>query len=229
MTSRSSALLVPERCAVVVVDMQNDYCHPEGALASTGADVSACASAAASVDRLLAAARAAGVPCLHARTEHSEWTDTAEWTARGDGGDLLDPRHHPIVRQGSWGAEPYVIHALPEDRILVKHRYSGFAYTPLELFLRARDRHVVVLAGVTSDICVRATGFDALTRGFSPVLVRDCTASTSSERHEAAVRDFAACLGPVVPFDEVESSWGRSGAAATAPLEATADQHEGAA
>lgn len=207
MTGQASPLLSARRCALVIVDVQNDYCHPDGALACSGGDMSDVEPAVAAIEATLAAARAAEVPCLHVRTEHSTWTDTPEWLARGDAGNLLDVRHHPIVRQGSWGAQPYRVAAADDERVVVKHRYSGFAHTSLELSLRARDREVVLLAGVTSDLCVRATGLDALARGFQPVLVADATAATSPARHRSAVDEFRSYLGPVVTVADVRAAW----------------------
>ncbi|SCL20119.1 ureidoacrylate peracid hydrolase [Micromonospora rhizosphaerae] len=207
MTPQASPLPAARRCALVIVDVQNDYCHPDGALARAGGDLSDVEPAVAAIEALLEAARAAGVPCLHVRTEHSDWTDTPEWLARGDAGALLDVRNHPIVRQGSWGAQPYRISAAEDERVVVKHRYSGFAYTSLELSLRARNRDVVLLAGVTSDLCVRATGLDALARGFQPVLVADATAATGRARHRSAVEEFRSYLGAVVTVADVRSGW----------------------
>jgi ureidoacrylate peracid hydrolase len=205
--------LAADRCAVVVVDMQNDYCHPEGALAKLGADVGSAARVGARITALLDVARAAGVPCLHVRTEHSPWTDTPEWLARGEAADMLDPRRYPIVAQGSWGAQPYGVAVDDADRVIVKHRYSGFAYTSLELSLRARQRDVVVLAGVTSDVCVRATAFDAIIHGFRPVLVRDGTTSTSAERNTSAIQEFASHLGRVLDVEDLAKQWQQPGVA----------------
>lgn len=207
MTGDLTDLLAPDRCALLVVDLQNDYCHPEGALAERGADVHAAATAAAATAVSLDAARAAGVPCIHLRTEHSSWTDTPAWVMRGSTGDVLDVADTPVVLAGTWGAEPFVVDAGPEDRVITKHRYSGFAYTSLELSLRARGRETVVLAGVTSDVCLRATALDALTRGFLPVLMRDCSASTTPRRHEEALEQFAGSLGPVVDSATVRAAW----------------------
>lgn len=207
MTFLHAELLTPERCAVVVVDLQNDYCHPDGALARRGADVRAAMTVADNTVELLAAARAAGVPCLHLRTEHSDWTDTPAWSTRGAGGDLLDVRADPVAAAGSWGAEPFRVEALPDDRVITKHRYSGFAYTSLELSLRARGRETLVLAGVTSDTCVRATALDGRALGFVPVLLSDCTAGGTPERHRNACAEFADTLGPVTDSAQVRAAW----------------------
>lgn len=210
MTIDLTTLLAPERCAVVVVDLQNDYCHPDGALARRGADVSAARTAAENTVDLLAAARAAGSPCIHLRTEHSSWTDTPAWLLRGSTGDLLDATRVPIVAAGTWGAEPFTVEACSQDRVITKHRYSGFAYTSLELSLRARECETIILAGVTSDTCVRATAFDAISLGFVPVMVTDCTASSTAERHAQAVQEFSNTLGPVTTSEALSAAWRRA-------------------
>jgi ureidoacrylate peracid hydrolase len=207
LTADLADLLAPDRCALVLVDLQNDYCHPEGALAARGADVHAAATAAAATAVALDAARAAGVPCIHLRTEHSLWTDTPAWVMRGSTGDVLDVPETPVALAGTWGAEPFVVEAGPDDRVITKHRYSGFAYTSLELSLRARCRETIVLAGVTSDVCLRATALDALARGFLPVLMSDCSASTTPRRHADAMEQFAGSLGPVLDSSTVRAAW----------------------
>lgn len=207
MTADVTALLPSGRCALVVVDLQNDYCHPDGALAARGADVAGAAAAARATVELLPAARSAGVPCVHLRTEHSDWTDTPAWVMRGRTGELLDVADTPVALAGTWGVQPFVVEAAPEDRIITKHRYSGFAYTSLELSLRARGCESVVLAGVTSDVCLHATALDALARGFLPVLLSDCSASSTPRRHQEAVAQFANSLGPVVDSATVRAAW----------------------
>ena len=192
---------------LLVVDVQNDYCHPDGTLGRRGLD---CAPALAAVDRmaeLLPAARAAGVPVLHVHTQHSRWTDTPGWRRRGLGGSTIEPQSDPIVAAGSWGAEPYGDLVRDGDFTFVKHRYSAFAHTPLELVLRSLDRPSLVLVGLTSDVCVRATGVDAVSAGHRPVLVGDATATAGVVPQSTACAEFAATVGPVVGTDELLGGW----------------------
>ena len=192
---------------VLVVDVQNDYCHPDGTLGRRGLD---CAPALAAVDRmaeLVPAARAAGVPVLHVHTQHSRWTDTPGWRRRGLGGSTIEPQSDPIVAAGSWGAEPYGDLVRDGDFTFVKHRYSAFAHTALDLVLRSLDRSTLVLVGLTSDVCVRATGVDAVSAGHRPVLVGDATATAGVVPQSTACAEFAATVGPVVGTDELLEAW----------------------
>lgn len=204
----TAGLLDPSGCALVIVDFQNDYCHPDGALARGGADVTAAADAASRTVELLGLAHEFGVPCLHVRTEHSHWTDTEAWLSRGTRGTLLHAEENPIVAAGTWGAEPFVVTDDPSDRVIIKHRYSAFVGTSLELSLRAKRRDVFLLAGVATDICVHATALSGLMNGFVPVLVQDCAAGTSEQLHNKAVETFLLSLGPVVDTEAVRQIWG---------------------
>ena len=200
----------PDEAVVLVVDVQNDYCHPRGVLGRRGVD---CSSALAAVERigaLLPAARAVGVPVLHVHTQHSRWTDTPGWRRRGQGGATLEAETDPIVAAGSWGAQPHGDLVTDGDFTFVKHRYSAFAFTPLELVLSGLGRPTLVLVGLTSDVCVRATGVDAVSRGHGPVLVADATATLGVVSQATASAEFAATIGPVVTTTELLSCWSRS-------------------
>lgn len=195
--------------ALVIVDVQNDYCHADGALARLGNDCTETTAVAYHVRALLQSARSAGLPVVHVRTEHSDWTDVPGWSARGTGGGgYIDPEGFPIARRGSWGAEPFGgIMPREDEWVVTKHRYSGFAYTSLELALRAKGCERVVLAGVTTDMCVRATAIDAVTRGFQPVLVIDGTACTDSARQASAIREFTGYCGPATTTEALVAAW----------------------
>jgi ureidoacrylate peracid hydrolase len=120
---------------------------------------------------------------------------------------LLDAADNPIVAAGSWGAEPFLVTEAPEDRVIVKHRYSAFVGTSLELSLRAKRRDVFLVAGVATDICVHATAVHGLMNGFLPVLLTDCAAGTTEERHSDAVETFLLSMGPVVDSATVRDVW----------------------
>jgi ureidoacrylate peracid hydrolase len=199
--------LDPSRCAIVVVDMQNDFCHAEGAAARLGQDVTAAQAIVPEIEALAAAGRRHGVPVIFVRTAHSDWTDTPAWRARGRAGTTLDVERAPIAEVGSWGAELFGVVPQPEDLVLVKHRYSAFAHTELELVLRAKRRDTVLLGGTRTNVCVEYTAADALMHDIHPVLVRECVAADGDERETAALRDFTDHLGAVVSRGEVERAW----------------------
>lgn len=205
----SGIVELPEaaRCIVVVVDMQNDYCHPDGAIAKMGSDVSAAAAVAPAVRSLVALAHGAAVPVVFVRTTHGPWTDTPGWRGRGEGGDLFELDRVPLVAPGSWGAELFELEPGPDDLVLTKHRYSGFAYTPLELAFRARQRDVGLYAGTMTNACVEATALDGLMRGIGAVLVADASATSTPEVQRGAEEKFAQLVGPVTTVDQIRAAW----------------------
>ena len=200
----------PDRCALVVVDVQNDFCHPSGALARMGNDVSLVSKMMPGIHRLVGGARRMRVPRIFVKTEMSSWFETPAWRMRGRAGTVFDAERVPVVQGGTWGAELFELEPAPDELVLAKFRYSAFAYTPLELVLRSIGRETIVLAGTATHQCVEATARDAIGLGFYPVLVRDATASRALTYHEMAVEDFSAHLGFVTSSTELVDSWSQS-------------------
>jgi ureidoacrylate peracid hydrolase len=192
---------------LLTVDVQNDYCHEQGALARGGADVSELQKAALNIEALLECARSAGVPRAHVRTEHDACYDDAAWSKRGASGHTLDVQKFPIARQGSWGSEFYRIRPRSDELVIVKHRFSAFAYTDLEPVLRASHTDTLILCGVTTNVCVSVTGIDALMRGFYPVIVREAVAAPTLAEHVSALETFTQYFGEVIDLAGIQKAW----------------------
>ncbi len=203
-----SLAIDPARSVVVVVDYQNDFCHERGAISTLGQDTSAARELLPSLRNVVATARALSVPRVFVRVEHSDWTDAPAWRARGGPTGILDVDRVPVAQRGSWGAELYELEAQPDELVLVKHRYSAFAYTALPLVLQAREATHVVLAGVQTNVCIHATARDAVQSGFVPVVVSDCVAAATPLEHDTALLDIRERMGPVVSFAELCAAWG---------------------
>ena len=199
--------LIAAGCVLVLVDLQNDFCDPDGACARTGQDVSPVQRMLPAVTGLISLARACSVPTVFLRVTHSPWFDTDAWRHRGAGGSTLNAIESPVVADGSWGAEFCQVRPAPQDLVVTKHRYSGFDHTELELALRAKRCRTVVLAGTQTNVCVRQTAFDAVAHGFGVVVVRDCVASTAPGLHEASLVDIAERAGPLVRLADLRTAW----------------------
>jgi ureidoacrylate peracid hydrolase len=209
MQARDSRSLAPERCAVVVIDLQNDYCHDDGTFAQIGYDVARAQAIIGAVNELVELAHRLQVPVVYLRTTHGPWTDAPAWLRRPRAGDA-DIERKALVQAGTWGAELYGVSPQARDLVLTKHRYSGFAYTPLELALRAKCRDTVVLAGALTDVCVEATAIDAGAAGFFAVLVPECTVAATDTLQSMAETSFADHIGAVVGLRELQTAWGGS-------------------
>jgi nicotinamidase-related amidase len=182
------------RTALVVIDMQNDFCHPQGWLATIGVDTSPARRPIKPLQAALLALRGAGVPVVWLnwgnRPDKLNLSPSALHVYNGDGqsvglGDALpgapcDAMHNHMLEAGSWGAA--VVEELikaPTDISIDKYRMSGFYDTCLDSVLRNLDIKTILFAGVNADQCVLATLMDANFLGYDCVLLEDCTATTS--------------------------------------------------
>ena len=175
------------RTALVIVDMQNDFCHPDGWLASIGVDVSAARRPIEPLHALLPSVRAHGVPVL--------WVN---WGNLGVGlGDPLPGNGAPVLQEGSWAAA-IVDELAPADGDIriSKYRMSGFWDTPLDSILRNLGVTTLLFAGVNLDQCVMCTLQDANFLGYDCILLEDCSATTSPAFCvDATLYNIGQCFG----------------------------------
>jgi nicotinamidase-related amidase len=194
------------KAAIVVIDMQNDFCHPDGWLSHIGVDVTPARSPIAPLQNLLPLLRQKQVPVLwvnwgnrpdllniSAATRH-----VYNPTGQGIGlGDPLPKNNAPVLEVGSWAAAIVdELEPAPEDVRLDKYRMSGFWDTPLDSILRNLGRTTLFFAGVNADQCVMATLQDANFLGYDCILLTDCTATTSPEFcWQATLYNVKQCFG----------------------------------
>jgi ureidoacrylate peracid hydrolase len=194
------------RTACVVVDMQNDFCSPDGWLASIGVDVTSARAPVPVLARLLPMLRQADVPVVWVnwgnRPDRANLPPGVLHVYDPDGdhvgiGDPLPPTGSRVLERGSWGAA--IIDGLrtePSDLHVDKYRMSGFFDTELDGVLRNLDVTTLLLAGVNVDQCVFATLIDAACLGYDCVLLDDCAATTSpSYCVEATLYNVRQCFG----------------------------------
>jgi ureidoacrylate peracid hydrolase len=192
--------------ALIIVDLQNDFCAPNGWLASIGADVSVLAGAVSHSDALARAARAAGVPVIWLnwgnRPDQANLPPgvTRVYDPDGTGvgiGHVLPSSGAAVLTKDSWGAALTApLRAEPGDIHVDKYRMSGFWDTELDSVLRNLRADTLLFAGVNSDQCVYATLIDAACVGYDVVLVTDASATTSPGYcHEATIYNTRQCSG----------------------------------
>lgn len=177
--------------ALLVIDMQNDFCHLNGVYGTSDEDVT---MIGLMTDRLLAGAAAwrnRGGLVVHVRTEHSDRTDSPQWLQRGES---TLPR---ACRLGSWGAEPFGVIPRPGEPVVVKTRYSGFYGTRLEQLLRERGVSRVFVAGVLTNVCVETTIREGCLRDLAMVLLEDCCGTYDRKLHDASVENVRRYFGQV--------------------------------
>jgi ureidoacrylate peracid hydrolase len=210
--------VAPGRAAVVTVDVQNDFCHEQGFLGKLGAPMHLIQAMVPRLAGFLDAARAHAVPVIHVISHHDEQYASPVVTEQKLRHGLpmeLDGRPRrdaPYCLKGTWGAELYGIDARPGEEIVVKHRYSGFHNTSLDLVLRSRGIQTVVLTGVATNVCVESTGRDVYMHDYYLVFVSDGTATTSQAAHDATLANIDQFFGQVATADAIAAAWAATGA-----------------
>ena len=194
------------KSALVVIDMQNDFCHADGWLAHIGVDVSPARRPIVPLQALLPTLRHLQVPIVWVN-----WGNRPDLlnlspatlhvynpTGAGVGlGDPLPKNDAPVLEAGSWAAA--VVDELEqklEDIRVDKYRMSGFWDTPLDSILRNLGRTTLFFAGVNADQCVMASLQDANFLGYDCILLQDCTATTSPDFcWQATLYNVNQCFG----------------------------------
>ncbi|GLX70569.1 cysteine hydrolase family protein [Paenibacillus glycanilyticus] len=187
--------------AIIVVDVQNDYCHPEGAIAKLGTDVSSVKNMMPNLHALLEAAQQHHVPVIYLQTNHEKATDSEVWVSRFADGI------NPICHTGSWGAEFYEVSPLPDDIIVKKHRYSGFIHTRLESVLQTLKIETLIMTGVSTNLCVESTARDGFMMDYHIVLMKDACAAFTQEEHDMTVQTVDTYFGMASDTKAVISFW----------------------
>jgi nicotinamidase-related amidase len=216
------------RTALIVVDMQNDFCSPGGWLASAGVDISPARAVIPVIAALLPPLRAAGVPVLWLN-----WGNRPDrvnlppnvlhvYDPAGAGigiGSPLPGSGAPVLQFGGWAAA--VVDELtpaPADIQVAKYRMSGFFDTPLDSILRNLRADTLLFAGVNADQCVLATLTDAACLGYDAILLEDAAGTTSPGYClQAALYNVRQCFGFTARGLAVAAAAARWPAGATAP------------
>lgn len=184
--------LQAEHTALLVIDMQNDFCAEGGYLHERrGYDVGFAPAIAANIQSLIDSVREASVPVVWIYSIYDfKYLTDPYIVKRGEEGCCLE---------GTWGAAPYGIEPKPDDMVVNKHSFSGFYDTGLDEFLHARGIKTLAITGVATNVCVDSTLREGFFRGYNIVVAEDCVGSNSRVGHEGTLATVRNNIGAVVP------------------------------
>lgn len=202
------AQIDPGHTAIVVVDMQNDFCAEGGYLHNNlKADMSPNGPLARRIMDLVDAGRASGIEIVWIQANYDPKYLSGQAKAK-----LAEKGIESICCEGgTWGWDFFEVNPAEGELVVEKHTYSGFFGTELDRLLRFRGINTLVMTGVATNVCVESTLRDGYFNGYYIVVPEDCVGSAAQDLHEATLRNVERTFGRVTTADAIKAVWNAAG------------------
>ncbi|WP_069804991.1 cysteine hydrolase family protein [Thermogemmatispora onikobensis] len=193
----------PRETALLVIDVQNAFCHPRGTLGLSGVDTGPLAAIIPHIRRLVEVCKVCGIPDIWTIQHHFAEDCTREL-------HRITPHTQKRARiacqPGTWDAEIVAeLQPLIDERshLIEKHKFSAFYGTRLEVLLRILGRRLLLITGTTTNACIDTTVREAYMRDYDIVVVRECVGGIDPAWHDMALAVWERYIGAVVSLDEL--------------------------
>ena len=197
-------LLNETRSALVVIDMQVDFCAEDGFVASIGLDPAPCREIVPNLQALIESARQQRTPVLWVQSNYDDALVPPTFRRRKEVAGI----ERDCCIPGTEGFKPFGVYPADGEPCFIKHSYSAFTNPDFEKHLREQKIETLIFAGVQTNVCVEATLREAFNLGFHVVVAEDCVASHSPLLHDSTLQNVRALIGCVSPSNEIEEAWG---------------------
>lgn len=192
----------PKNTALLVIDIQNDFCHQNGFFARIGKNIQHMQGILPKVQALINGARKAGVKIIFIKSYFDEKYLGPSMKVR----KMYLGRTEDVCQEGSWGSE-FIIMPQEGDFVIVKHAFSAFVGTLLEQTLRREGIESLATTGVLTNVCCESTLRDGFMLGFNTVLIEDCCASDNLDAHNGTLYNIRTYFGWVTNYNTLLNFW----------------------
>jgi ureidoacrylate peracid hydrolase len=197
---RLRAKLNPESTALIIVDMQRDFCCEGGTFDRRGFDIRPAQRLAKRLNSFLEEARKVLKHIIHLKMMKIPELASS----------VVDELYGRIKMKRSYDpafAEPYEVIPRPGDIVIPKYKYSGFFSTYLDQLLRSKGINTLIITGLATNVCVESTARDGFMREYYIVIPSDLTEGTSPEAKKWSLLNLDMFFGEVVSSNEILKCW----------------------
>ncbi|GGF70661.1 cysteine hydrolase family protein [Alteromonas lipolytica] len=199
--------VAPARCALCIIDVQNDFASQDYMLGQLGIDMQVLSPALANINLLQQAAHQADVPVIFIGLATSAAQDSASWKTRIARLGGNPEAEIAICREGTPGAEFCFCLPAPTDKVIFKTRYSGFWQTGLQDYLQSLGVDTLIMTGITTECCVESTVRDAFHLDYHVFVPEDACAAYEPALHAGSLAGMAMSFALITDTSSITRFW----------------------